>query len=90
MANDLEVTVANGDSGDSGDSGDAGEALAGDGLDAAERAMLVALADGLSGAAIAVLLRIPEERLEIQMATVLAKLHRQHAAWSRPRSSPSR
>ncbi len=60
----------------------ADEADPGGGLDQAERAFLVALADGESAADIATSLRMPEEMLGIQMANVLAKLHRQHAARS--------
>ncbi len=61
---------------------DADEAGAGGGLDQAERAVLVALADGQSVSDIATSLRMPEEMLGIHMANVLAKLHRQHAARS--------
>lgn len=61
---------------------DADEAVPGGGLDQAERAFLVALADGQSAADIATSLRMPEEMLGIHMANVLAKLHRQHAARS--------
>lgn len=61
---------------------DADEAVPGDGLDQAEQALLVALADGQSVPDIATSLRVPEERLGIHMANVLAKLHRQHAARS--------
>ncbi len=72
---------------------DADEAAPGDGLDQAEWAVLMRLADGQSLAEIATSLRTPEEMLGIHMANALAKLHRRHAARSasdraigRPRS----
>jgi len=65
------------------------EAAAGDGLDQSERAVLVALADGQSAADIAAALRIPEQMVGIQMANVLAKLHRQHAAPHREQAAPT-
>ncbi len=61
---------------------DAHAAVSGDGLDDAERAVLVALAGGASMADIATSLRMPEEMVGIHIANVLAKLHRQHAARS--------
>ncbi len=59
---------------------DADVTVAGEELDQVERAVLVALADGQSAAEIAAALGMPEEMLGISMASVLAKLHRQHAA----------
>jgi len=59
------------------------EAVAGDELDQSERAVLVALADGQSAADVAAALQIPEQMVGIQVASVLTKLHRQHAALDR-------
>lgn len=67
---------------------DADEAVPGDGLDQAERALLVALADGQSVAEIATSLRLPEEMLGIHMAIILAKLHRRRSARSARGRSP--
>ncbi len=65
------------------------EAAARDELDPSERAVLVALAAGQSAASIAAALQIPEHVVGIQMANVLAKLHRQHATLHRRHPAPS-
>ncbi len=65
------------------------EAVAGDELDQSERAVLVALADGQSAADVAAALQIPEQMVGIQVASVLAKLHRHHAALDHQPGTPT-